>query len=105
MANYLLVFKGGGSMAATDEERQQVLAQWGQWYDGLGQAVVDGGKPFGSSASVAADGTASQGAASGLTGYAIITADNLDSATAAVKGCPILAAGGLVEVYETFDVM
>jgi hypothetical protein len=43
MANYVMVFKGGGSMAPTEEERNTILAAWGKWYEGLGAAVVDGG--------------------------------------------------------------
>ena len=30
MANYAMVYKGG-KMAETDEEREQVMAAWGQW--------------------------------------------------------------------------
>ena len=57
------------------------------------------------SAVVASDGAISQGAPSGLTGYTIITADNLDAAITQVKDCPVLTSGGAVEVYEVFPVM
>ena len=104
MANYVLVYSGGG-MPETEAEQQAVLASWGRWYDGLGQAVVDGGNPFGPSSSVASDGTVSQSAPSALSGYTIISADSLDTATAHAKGCPILDSGGRVDVYETFQIM
>jgi hypothetical protein len=104
VANYVLVFKGGG-MAETEAEQQAVMAAWGKWYGELGQAVVDGGNPFGPSTSVASDGTVSDGAASGLTGYAILQADGLDAAAEMAKGCPILSSGGSIEVYEVFEVM
>ena len=70
-----------------------------------GAAVVDAGNPFGPSASIAADGSVTGGGASGLTGYSILTADNLDSAVEMAKGCPMLDGGGAIEVYETFDAM
>jgi hypothetical protein len=35
----------------------------------------------------------------------VITADSLQSATTAVKGCPVLSSGGAVEVYEVMPVM
>jgi hypothetical protein len=105
MATYVLVFKGGGGMPASEEQRQAELAAWGQWYAGMGQGVVDGGNPFGPSAAVAANGTVSDGAPSGLTGYTILTADNLKAATEMTKGCPILKNGGSIEVYETFQAM
>src|SRR6266540_570127 len=104
VANYVLVFKGGG-MAETEAEQQAVLAAWGRWYGELGQAVVDGGNPFGPSASVAADGTVGDGGPSGLTGYTILQADGLAAATEMAKGCPVLSSGGSIEVYETFEVM
>ncbi|HYN18820.1 MAG TPA: hypothetical protein VEY96_12110 [Actinomycetes bacterium] len=104
MTNYVLLYKGGG-VPATEEEQQQVLAAWNGWFEKVGQAMVDGGNPFGPSKSVATDGTASDGGASGMTGYSIVQADSLDAAPELGRSCPILASGGAVEVYETFVVM
>jgi YCII-related domain len=104
MANYLLAYKGGG-MAQTDAEREAAMAAWGAWFGGLGAAVVDAGNPFGPSKSVASDGTPSDGASSSLTGYTVVSAASLDAAAALTKGCPIFAAGGSVDVYETVPVM
>jgi hypothetical protein len=104
MANYVLLYKGGG-VPATEEEQRQVMAAWNGWYEKLGQAVADGGNPFGPAKSIAADGTVSDGGASGLTGYTILRADSLDAAAELGQGCPVLASGGTVEVYETFQVM
>lgn len=104
MANYLFAYKGG-RMPETDAEREAGMAAWGAWFGGLGQAVVDPGNPFGPSKSVATDGSASDGGAAQLTGYSVIAADGIDAATELAKGCPVLANGGTVEVYETFEVM
>jgi hypothetical protein len=104
MTNYVLLYKGGG-VPATEEEQQQVMAAWGAWYERLGQAVVDGGNPFGPSKSVGPDGTAADTAPSGMTGYSIVQADTLDAATELARSCPIIDGGGTVEVYETFRVM
>jgi hypothetical protein len=104
MANYMLAYKGG-SMAATDEEREVAMAAWGAWFGGLGAAVVDAGNPFGASATVAGDTSVSEGAPSALTGYSVLSADSLQAAGELVKGCPVLVAGGSVEVYETIPVM
>jgi hypothetical protein len=105
MANYVLVYKGGG-MAPTPEEQQKVMAAWGQWFGGLGQALVDGGNPFsGQANSIAADGSVKSGSSSGLSGYSILKADDLAAATSMAKGCPVLASGGSVEVLETMAVM
>ena len=105
MANYVLVYKGG-AMGATTEEQQAAMAAWGQWFGSLGQALVDGGAPFsGQANSIDAAGSITSGAASGLTGYSILKANDLAAATAMARGCPVLASGGTVEVLETHQVM
>ena len=104
MPNYVLVY-AGGRMPESEEEGQAVMAAWGKWYEDLGESVVDGGNPFGPSASIASDGSVSQGAPSGLSGYTVIAADDLAAATERAKGCPHLDAGGRVDVYETFQIM
>ena len=91
-------------MRATPEEQQAVIAAWGVWYNALGDKVVDPGNPTGASATVTPSGR-SDGAASALTGYSIISADSLDQAAELAKGCPIIADGGVIHIYETFDVM
>ena len=105
MANFLLVYKGESEPPSSEEEGQKVMAAWMGWFGSMGEAVVDGGNPISGSKSVASNGTVSDGAASGLTGYSVIKADSLDSAATLAKGCPLLADGGSVEVYETFNAM
>jgi hypothetical protein len=102
MANYLLAYTGGG-MAQTDAEREAAMAAWGQWFGTLGSAIVDAGNPFGPSASVSPSG-ANGAAATGLTGYSILTADSLDAAADLAKGCPVFANGGKVDVYEAIPI-
>jgi hypothetical protein len=106
MAKYVLVYKGGmRESQPTPEEQQQILASWNDWFSAIGENMVEGGNPFGPSMTVANDGTATEGAASALTGYTIFTADSLAAAAEMTKGCPILSDGGSVEVYETYSVM
>ena len=104
MANYLLAYRGGG-MPESEEEQQKTMAAWGAWFGQMGEAVVDGGNPCAASKTVAGNGSVSDGAPSALTGYSVIKADSLDAAVAMAKGCPLLATGGSVDVYETFDAM
>jgi hypothetical protein len=102
MANYLLAYTGGG-MAQTDAEREAAMAAWGAWFGELGAAVVEVGNPVGASTSVTASGS-DGAAASGLSGYSVISAGSLQEATALVAKCPVLANGGKVDVYETIPV-
>ena len=105
MANYLLAYHGGG-MPETEEQQAQVMTAWGAWYEKLGAAIVDGGNPIGAWATMASDGSVSDGGgANPITGYTIVSAGSLDEATQLCNGCPILAAGGSIQICETFEVM
>ncbi len=94
MGKFVLAYRGGG-MAETDAEQEAVMQAWMGWFGSLGDAVVDGGNPFGASTSVGGGE-----AASGLTGYSIIEAGSLDAASELAAGCPVLDSGGSVDVYE-----
>jgi hypothetical protein len=98
VGKYVLVYQGG-AMAETEEAQQAAMAAWGAWFGSLGQAVVDGGAPFGASAAVGG-----RSSTSGLTGYSILEADDLQAAVELGEGCPIIADGGRVDVYEALDV-
>lgn len=97
MGKYVLAYRGG-SMPETPEAQQAVMAAWGAWFGSLGDAVADGGAPFGSSTAVGGDLVAQ------LSGYSILTATSLEAAAEMAAGCPIVADGGVVEVYESIDV-
>jgi hypothetical protein len=105
MAKYLLLYRGG-SMPETEEAQAAVMKAWDAWFHELGSAVAEGGNPFtpGASKAIAADGGVSD-ANSTASGYSIIEADSLDSATSLAKGCPVLQGGASIDVYETFEVM
>ena len=103
MAKYVFGYHGGG-MAETPEAQEKVMAEWGAWFGTLGEAIVDGGNPFGPVRTVASDGSVTDGGgANPLTGYSVVTADSLDAAADMAKGCPVLASGGSVEVCEAID--
>jgi len=87
-------------MADTPEAQKAVMDAWMGWFGTLGQDIVDPGNPFGVSSTVTADGSSKDGGASGIGGYSVISASSLADAAGKAKGCPVLAGGGTVEVYE-----
>jgi YCII-related domain. len=103
MANYVLVYHGG-SMPETPEAGAQVMKAWTDWFQALGDAVVDGGNPASRTKTIAPDGSVSDDA-NGPSGYSIIKADSLDAAVEIAKGCPVLQGGASLQVVETFDAM
>jgi hypothetical protein len=103
MAKFLFVYHGG-SRPESKEAAKEVMNAWGKWFGSMGSAVVDGGNPVGESSTVKSDGSvASNGGANPASGYSLIEASNLKDALAKAKGCPILSAGGSVEVAEAID--
>jgi hypothetical protein len=103
MAKFLFVYHGGGH-PETKEAQAKVMAAWGQWFGSMGKAVVDGGNPVGKSWTVRGNGSvAKDGGANPVSGYSLIEAKNLEDAVAKAKSCPILPAGGSVEVAEAMD--
>lgn len=104
MANYLLVFHGGG-MPEGEAEQAAVMRAWTDWFGKLGDAVVDQGNPASQSRTISADGAVGGPGANPASGYSILKADSIDQAVELAKDCPVRAGGASIEVVETFDVM
>lgn len=104
MSRYLLLYTGGGGMEADPEEQQKIMEEWGAWYGKLGEAVVDGGAPFGASKNLTGNGVGDGPLGdTPATGYTVIEASSLDAAADASKDHPHLDHGGQVQVFECID--
>lgn len=102
MSKFVFVYQGGGDMPSSPAEQEKIMAEWNTWFGTIGSDLVDGGNPFSQSKRIDANGSVGD-ATTGLTGYSVITAASLDAAAGVAKGCPVLSAGGGVEVYEAVD--
>ena len=103
MAKYLFIYHGG-KHPETEAEMGRVLDAWGTWIGGIGAAVIDGGNPVGESSTVNPDGSVTDnGGSNPASGYGLFEAADLDDAIAKARGCPILEAGGSVELAEALD--
>jgi hypothetical protein len=67
---------------------------WNAWFDSLGGNLADRGNPV-FARRMLGDCTGTE-----LGGYTLVTADDLDAAVELARDCPMLAAGGAVEVGE-----
>lgn len=104
MGDYVLLYLGG-DQPSSPEAASADMDAWLAWFGRIGSVVVDGGNPFGPSVSISPDGAVSTGSISGATGYSIIRADDLATATDIAAGCPHLQANGTIEVYEVHEAM
>lgn len=102
MTKYVLTYHGATGLPETEAAMNELMEAWGAWFGTLGDAVVDGGNPFGPARTIAPD-LAVGDEGQGLSGYSIIEAASIDDAVALAKGCPVLAEGGNVCVNEAID--
>jgi hypothetical protein len=105
MAKYLFVYHSTGVEHPSDPEAvKEVMDAWGAWFGSMGAAVIDGGNPVGKSSTVQPDGSLVDGGGPNPAGgYSLIEASSLEDAHQKAKGCPLLQAGGTIEIAEAMD--
>ena len=74
-------------------------AEWQAWFSGLGSALVDVGHAVTDHASLGEIG----GSDSRMIGYSVVSAEDMDSALALAKDCPVMRVGGGVEVGPVME--
>jgi hypothetical protein len=90
MANYVFSFR----VPAGYSPDAGTPAEWQAWFGGLGSALVDIGNAVTDYASLGEVG----GSDSRMIAYSVVSAENMESALALVKDCPVMRVGGGVEV-------
>jgi YCII-related domain len=96
MATFIFTYRAPKGYVPGSEA---ALGRWQAWFGGVGDALIDYGKPVYERSGV---GTWSSEETQ-LGGYSIIEASDLESALALAKGCPFVGIGGGVEVGELGD--
>jgi hypothetical protein len=103
MAKYLFVYHGG-KQPSNPAEGKAAMDAWGAWFGSMGAAVIDGGNPVGKSSTVRSDGSlVDGGGANPASGYSLIEASSLQDAHKKAAGCPLLKAGGTIEIAQAMD--
>jgi len=97
MSTYVFVYR----TTATDYSGgdPDTIAAWSEWFQGISDHVVELGKPVFTRRAVGTAPGATQ-----ISGYSLVKAADLDEAVRLTEGCPVLSAGGGVEVGELTDV-
>jgi hypothetical protein len=94
MPKYVLSFRGQNGRNANPAEE----AAWGKWFQEIAPSIADFGNRVGEATPLG-----NCGPNTGLSGYVLINADDLNGAVALAKGCPGLKSDGGVEVGTTVD--
>lgn len=88
MANYVISYR------VPVDYKPAAPEEWRAWFGSLGDSLVDIGRAVTDYASAGEVG----GTGSRFVAYSVIDADTLDDALAIAKTCPVMSAGGGVEV-------
>ncbi len=86
MTKYVFSFR----VPADDVPHAGMPAEWEAWFGGLGSALVDVGNVVSEYASLGDVG----GSGSRMVAYAVVSAEDMGSALALAKDCPVMRVGG-----------
>lgn len=103
MSNFVVIYPAAGEMPSDPAAVAEMMEAWNQWFASLGSALVEGGAPFGRSATLTGSGHTTDAAAHPAGGYSVLSADSLADAAQLVTGCPIHAAGGDISIFEAIE--
>ncbi|WP_331744362.1 hypothetical protein OG762_49820 (plasmid) [Streptomyces sp. NBC_01136] len=95
MAEYVFSFRVPSDYVPGAE----TAAEWQAWFGGLGSALVDVGNAVTDYASLGEVG----GSGSRMIGHSVVSAEDMDSALALAKDCPVMRVGGGVEVGPVME--
>ena len=100
MPRYLLAYHGG-HVDESQEGRERVMKEFGEWFAELGPRLIDPGKPIARAATVDGATVSDGGGSNPVSGYTVIDADDMEAAIELVKRGPIVQGGRTVEIAET----
>jgi hypothetical protein len=95
MTNYVFSFRVPSDYAP----HAGTPAEWQAWFGRLGSALVDVGHAVTDYASLGEVG----GSDSRMVAYSVVSAEDMDSALALAKDCPVMRVGGGVEVGPVME--
>ena len=101
MKKYIVTYHAPGNLMeqAADmspEEIQKGMEPWHAWMEARGDALVDGGSPLTGGLNISKSGTSASERK--VTGYSILQAEDMESASAMLDGHPHLDWGEGVEI-------
>ena len=95
MAKYVFSFRVPSGYAP----QAGTAAEWQSWFGGLGAALADVGNAVTDYASLGDVG----GRDSRMVAYSVVSAEDMDSALAPARDCPVMRVGGGVEVGPVME--
>jgi hypothetical protein len=109
MAKFVVLYIGSMSAEtqiaeSTPEQAEEGMKAWTDWAAATGDALIDFGTPLGTGREVSVSGVADT--TTGVGGYSILQADDLQAAVELVKDHPHFMSGGgsSIQIYPALDI-
>jgi len=97
MKKFIALYKGPATPPGASHEK------WPAWFNKVGDKLVDMGSPMENGRALRSDGSTTD-STTGLNGFSIIQAENLDEALGLLKDHPFLTPGNDEYTVEVFEV-
>lgn len=95
MNKYVLIMQG-----VQDNSSPEAGQAWMEWFQSIGDSIIDSGNPFGAAREVTSEGASDLAfGPDSFYGYTIVQAENMDAAEKLLDSCP-LSPGARMRIYE-----
>ncbi|RJQ47604.1 MAG: hypothetical protein C4534_00930 [Gaiellales bacterium] len=102
MPNFMIAYYGG-NQPRSKEEGMARMHQWQAWVKGLGETIVNPGTPLPESKLVTANSVEDDHESHAMKGFAVVRAQNMDTAVKIAQSDPFLETGGTIRVSQMME--
>ena len=93
----------GGNKPASEEEAMEQMNKWKEWVNSLGNRITNSGTPLRNSKILTSEGVNEDNDPNSMKGYAVIMAENVDTAVGIAQTDPFLQYGGTIRISEMIE--
>ena len=93
----------GGNQPSSKEEGLAQMQKWKTWVEGLGETIVNPGTPLPASKIVTSSAVQDDHDPNSMKGFAVVKADNMETAVKIAQSDPFLENGGTIRVSQMME--
>ncbi|MDE1467079.1 hypothetical protein [Aurantiacibacter sp. D1-12] len=99
MPKFVFIYRNANP-PASPEAAQQHMADWREWSQSLGKALINPGMPFAQTVAVTKEDATEDIGANRLNGFSVVEVSDCHEARAFAERCPHLNIGGDIVIAE-----
>lgn len=102
MQKFLIAYHGG-SKPSTKEEGMALMNNWKLWIESLGDQVINSGTPLIETKIISVDGIFEERDSNQMNGFAVLKAENIESALEIAQSDPFLKTNGTIKLSKMVE--